>query len=170
MVLRLGVGGYAFSVSHNLQGDSFSLKTSMISADLLADWHLFTNGFRLSAGPTFQDFQATGTASASSGSIDINGTSYLISQIGALHAAVTDNKFGGYFGMGYDATHFAPGNFRMSFDLGGIYAGAPKVNLTTDRSVPGLQSNLTAEEQSIQSSLKYLSVYPVVSIAAKYSF
>lgn len=171
MVLRLDGGGYAFSVTHELQDNSFSLQASLISAALIADWHLFSNGFRLSAGPTFQDFQATGSALVANGStVTINGTPYSTSEIGSLHARITDNKVGGYFGIGYDVIHFAPGRFRISFDLGGIYVGAPKIDLTTDKSVPGLADNLQAEEQTIESSLKYLSVYPVLTITAKYSF
>jgi hypothetical protein len=171
MVVRVIGGGYGLSLTREVQDNSFSAKASLVNAGLIADFHVFSNGFRLSAGPTFQDFQASGSAIPASGStITINGISYQTSQIGGLHASVTDNKLGGYFGIGYDAIHFAPGRFSLNVDLGGVYTGTPKINLTTDNSVPGLASNLQAEEQTIQGQLKYLSVYPVITIGAKYSF
>ena len=171
LVLRAAGGGYGLSLSHDLQGNSFSLQASMIDARLLADWHPFSNGFRVSVGPSFQDFHATGTAAPANGTtLSINGTPFQTSQIGNLHASITSNQFGGYFGIGYDAIHFSGDRFAVGFDLGGIYAGTPKTALTTDRSVPGLASNLAAAESSAQGTLKYLSVYPVLTITAKYRF
>lgn len=171
MVLRLDAGGYAFSLTHDLQANTYSLNASLLSAALIADWHVLGNGFRLSAGPTFQDFQAAGSALVANGStISINGTPYSSAEIGTLHAAITDNKIGGYLGIGYDAIHFTPGHIGVSVDVGAIYVGAPKINLTTTKSVPGLAANLQAEEQNIASTLTYLSVYPVVSVTAKYGF
>lgn len=170
IVLRLDAGGYAFSLSRGIDGTNYSLKASMISAAAIADWHPFSNGFRLSGGPTFQNLQLNGSAIPSSGTFTINGTTYSTSQTGNLNASLTDNKIGGYFGLGYDAIHFAADRFRITFDVGGIYVGTPKISLTSQNSIPGLAANLQAEEQTVQGTLKYLSVYPVLTIGAKYSF
>lgn len=170
LVLRLTGNGYAFSFSHEIQSDDFSLNASLVEAGLLADWHPFNNAFRLSAGPTFQDFRAAGSAAAQNGTITINGNPYQVSQIGTLHASVSDNLFGGYFGLGYDAIHFAEGRFGISFDVGGIYAGSPKISLTTTGSAPGLSTDLAAEQSSIQNAARYFCVYPVLAVTAKYGF
>ena len=171
MVVRLDGGGYSLSLSRNIQGNNYSLQPSLIDAGLFADWHPFANGFRVSAGPTFQNLQISGSAVPAAGStVAINGNTYQSSQIGTLHAAMTDNKVGGYLGIGYDAIHYAPGHFGVSFDVGAIYAGSPKINLSTDKSVPGLATDLAAAQSSIQNSLKYLGFYPVVAVTAKYGF
>ena len=107
----------------------------------------------------------------SGGNFTINNTEYSVAALGALHAAVEGgNKIGPYAGIGYDSTHFSSGPLSLSLDVGAIYTGQPKVALSTDKSVPGLDSNLRAEEKKIEDKIKYFSFYPVIMLAGKFRF
>jgi len=44
------------------------------------------------------------------------------------------------------------------------------VALSTDRPAPGLDSDLSAEQQKIASELKRFGFYPVIMLAGKYRF
>jgi hypothetical protein len=169
MVLRADGSGFSLSVTKTLSGNPYVIDAKALSAGLTADWHPFANGFRLSGGGRYLDMRLSG--SASGGNFTINNTEYSVAALGALHAAVEGgNKIGPYAGIGFDSTHFSSGPLSLSLDVGAIYTGQPKVALSTDKSVPGLDTNLRAEEKKIEDTIKYFSFYPVIMLAGKFRF
>jgi hypothetical protein len=169
MVLRANGSGFALSMTKTYSSNAFGIDANVLSAGLTADWHPFANGFRLSGGGRYLDMSFSGSANASS--FTINNTSYSAAAIGGLHASVDGgNKIGPYAGIGYDSTHFSSWPFALSLDVGAIYAGQPSVVLRTDKTVPGLDTDLAAEQKKIADALKYFSFYPVITLAAKYRF
>ena len=77
-----------------------------------------------------------------------------------------------YFGIGYGESAYSDDGLSVSFDLGVMYTGSPKVSLTADgllASDSTFMSDLDEEEKNISSS-SYFKVYPVISIGITYKF
>ncbi|MEA2905589.1 MAG: hypothetical protein QOI12_2976 [Alphaproteobacteria bacterium] len=170
MVLRANASGFSVSGTRTYRNNTFQGSAKVLGAGLLADLHPFSNGFRFSAGVRYHDFQPSGSVNAAVAVITINNTPYPTTAIGALHAKIKTNTVGPYLGLGFDSTHFSSGNFFFGFDLGAIYLGKPKVALSTDRNVPGLDTDLGAEEKKINDQIKNFGIYPVIMLTGKYRF
>jgi hypothetical protein len=170
VVIRANGSGYSYSRTQGLSSNSFAIDTSLLSFGLIADLHPFSSGFRISGGVRYHDMHLAGSITPDVATVTINGVSYPIAVIGTLHADVTGNKIAPYLGLGFDSSHFYPSNFSLSFDVGAVYFGNPKVVLSTDGTAPGLEANLRAEEEKVQDALKFLQFYPVAMLTAKFVF
>jgi hypothetical protein len=162
--------------------DNFNFSLSQIAAGGLVDVHPFRNGFRIVGGVEYADFNFRQSNSTQT-TYTINNQSYTFAQIGNLYTSVTiKNKAAPYVGLGWDSAFYcgyidvsslAPrcDRFTIGFDLGALYTGGVTVSQTSDKSVPGLAANLTAESDSLQSTFnKFYSFYPVAMLTAKFRF
>ncbi len=81
------------------------------------------------------------------------------------------NQIAPYLGFGWNSAHVGGSGFSLSLDLGVLYVGDAQAKLTTTQLVPGLQADLDAEVQDIKDQYgKFGQFWPVVSVAAKYTF
>ena len=101
------------------------------------------------------------------GDVEINGTIYSPAEIGILTGTVLTKELSPYAGIGLGNP---AGRSRIGFflDLGVAFHGTPGFTLTavggSANNLPQFQSDLAAEEQSIQDELVNITVYPVVAI------
>ena len=145
---------------------------------LVADFHPGGGAFRLSAGLGYNNNRLELTASGSSGTVDINGRTYNIADIGRLTGSLRFNRSNPYFGVGWgSASRSAHGTgLFFSADLGALFA-KPVVRLNancgaafTSQQCAQLQSDLRAEEQSFEDSTGFRTWYPVLSFGIGYRF
>ncbi|WP_027469974.1 hypothetical protein [Deefgea rivuli] len=160
-------------ISNGAHWDSTS---KMLTAGLLADYHPFDNGFKVTAGAYYNDNHGDGTAQPVDGTIKIGKNYYKANQVSNSHATGSlNNKFSPYLGVGYGySASKDPARSGLSFtaDLGVMYQGSANVTYSAtclDASVCGqLQSDVTHEAQRIADDHK--NFYPVVSIGVGYRF
>lgn len=169
LVLRANGSGFKYDTSQTVDGNAFDFKTSLVSAGLIADFHPFSGGFRLSLGGRYHDMKLSGSAKID-GTISIGDHDYTAAQIGKLTGTITGEKFAPYIGLGYDSAHDNQGPFSLSLDVGALYLGEPSAKLSTDQTVAGLDADLRKEEADINKSINAFGFYPVVQLAAKYRF
>jgi hypothetical protein len=164
----------------------YDFTLSEFTAGALLDFHPFQNGFRVVGGARYADFNFVQSKSYASDYVySINGKPYTTAQIGALSTAVNvRNQVAPYIGFGWDSVHYfssirAPDaswvgeKFTVGFDLGALYTGGVKVNMTTDEPVPGssLPHDLATESQHLAKTLnKIYFFYPVAMTTFKYRF
>ena len=170
LVLRINGNWADLGYDEAVDGNAFSGSVKIAGAGLIADWHPFENGFRLSGGVRYHFSEFSGSISGEN--IEVNGTTYTPAQYGSLVAKVRNgNEIAPYLGFGWDSSHFNSSGFALALDIGALYIGQPKTSLTTSRHVPGLQADLDAEVKKIQDEFgRFGQFWPVISLTAKYRF
>ena len=177
--LRGGYSQMEFNRNFTSNGSQFNGKLKLGGWDLLLDAHPFANGFRLSAGayiPSTQ-FNLTGTPTGA-GSYTINGNTYSSSQVSSLDGSAKYSGVKPYLGLGYDTFNSANnGGLYFTSDIGVIFSGAPKVSLTATCAAgtsvgicSALNSDVTAQQQTINNTLSKYNLLPVLQLGVGYRF
>jgi hypothetical protein len=146
----------------------------------LVDYHPWKNsGFRLTGGLVFQDNNIEGNGKSNSDQkIQIGDQEYTSDQLGSVKAKVSfPNSVAPYLGIGW-GNAVKPGNrWSFSANLGVMFTGSPKVNLTpqfgaaaTPQIQDQIQSDVERERQQLENDLKWLNIYPVLSLGISYQF
>jgi len=174
---RLGINAFNYSSSGTHNTINYNSKLQLQTVDALADWFLFDNNFRVSAGVFYNNNQATLTGQPTGGSYVINGTTYSAAQVGSLQGKMTFNNFAPYFGIGWGDPVSSGAGWSVSSDLGILFQGAPKATLTaacgagmTAPQCTALQNNATAEQSQLENSLRNYRYYPIASISVNYQW
>lgn len=171
---RFGVRGWinGGSVSYDWDdsGIRYDGKFRFGTGFLLADWHPYATGFRISGGLAYNNQRFAGTARPGGGTININGTHYSSAQVGSLEGRVTFSRASPYFGVGWGLTPRAGSRLYFSADLGVMYQ-RPSATLTGNcgPALPAslctqLQSDIRAEEAEFRDVSDDLRLYPVISV------
>lgn len=171
LVVRLGGNWGELSYDSTVDANAFSGNARVYGAGIIADWHPFTNGFRLSGGVRYHRSEFTGQV-RSGQDIEVNGNTYTAAEYGTLEARVTNgNPVAPYLGLGWDSSHYNESGFALSIDVGVLYVGDPNARLTSSLNVPGLQDDLDAEVKKVKDDYgRYGRFWPVVSVAGHYRF
>jgi hypothetical protein len=134
---------------------------------LLADWHPYATGFRLSGGLAYSNQRFAGAARLGAGTININGTHYSSAQVGSLDGRVTFSRASPYLGVGWGLTPRTRSRLYFSADLGVMYQRPSAV--LTGNCGPALPASLCAhdmraEEAEFRDAADDLRLYPVISV------
>lgn len=188
---NIRAGGNFIGLSHTFHQDgiNYNGNLSWRSGDASLDWFpfggfhvspglIFYNGNKISATasvPGGQDFSLNGTGYVSKASDPINGS-------GAVTFTKVDPKITVGFG---NLVPRSGRHWSILGELGIAYSGSPKaalafqgtacdqqtglicVNAATD---PTFQSNVVAEQNKINSNLKFFQFYPIASIGFGFNF
>jgi hypothetical protein len=175
--LRGAWHGGSISRDYTESGVRYDGKWDFSTALALVDFHPGSGSFRLSAGIAYNGNKLNGTARGSSGTIDINGRTYNISDVGTIDGSVRFNRTNPYFGVGWGSaskTH-GPGLF-FSADIGALFV-KPTVRLNGNcgaalsaQECSQFQSDLRAEEADFEDGFGYRRIYPVLSFGLGYRF
>jgi len=145
---------------------------------ILFDFHPTGGRFRVSVGLGYNDNHLELTARGTSGTIELNGTSYSLSSIGTVHGVAGFQRTSPYLGVGWgSASKSALGTgVFFSADLGVLFTD-PRVSLTAEcgagMSAPQcaqFQNDLAAEAQAFKDSFAIHGGYPVLSFGVGYRF
>lgn len=124
----------------------------------LADWHPFTNGFRLSGGVMYNGLEGRGGAVPSE-NVEVGNNTYTPDEVGELNATVNfGSKVAPYVGLGFGNAVTRKVGFL--FDLGVIYAGAPNVDIEAT----GMLTPTAEEAPQMEQNLEWAQWYPIVSL------
>ena len=172
--LRFNINGLNYSDTQTDSDTEFEGTLNLLTAGVLVDYYPFTTNFRLSTGLYYNGNNFTGTAKPTAGTtIDIDGTTYSITDIGSLDSKITFNTISPYLGLGWGNDARDKG-WGFTFDLGVLYHGQGKSDLTANVINPAIaaqiESDIVKEEASINDDLGKVKLYPVVSLGVNYTF
>ena len=134
---------------------------------LLADWHPYATGFRLSGGLAYSDQRFAGAARLGAGTINGSGTPYSSARVGSLDGRLTFSRASPYLGVGWGLTPRTGSRLYFSADLGVMYQ-RPSVMLMSNCG-PAMPASLCAqdiraEEAEFRDAEDHLRLYPVISV------
>jgi len=175
--LRANLFGGSISHATTESGVHYDSRMRFETAMGLLDFFPAAGRFRLSAGVAYNNnrLDLRARAASSSGTIDINDTTYNISDIGPVTGELRFNKANPYFGVGWGngSRNLGVGLF-FSSDLG-IMIVNPRVRLNANcpstfspAQCAQLDNNLREEEQQFKDDWGYHSWYPVLSFGIGY--
>jgi hypothetical protein len=166
--LSLSKLNYNFQTTQDQLNYDATFKLGSVAA--LADWHVFGGFTHLTAGIIFNNNDFTMTAVPVGSTFTINGTVYNTSQISSLNATVTFNKVAPYLGFGWSGRASKTG-FSFKSDIGVMFIGSPKSELSVTGSGAGAAANdVAAAQAKLDQDLEKIRVYPVVSFGVGYAF
>lgn len=169
---RLQLNNFTYSYDATKSNVDYSLDLKLDSYGALLDWHPFAGPFRVSAGVYANNNEIDGLGKPSSGTYDINGTTYSSSQVGSLSAKIDFNSTVGYFGIGWGQSPEESG-WGFTADLGVLFQGSPNAKLAASgpaASNSTFQQDLAQEQAQLQSDLNGFDSYPVISLGVSYTF
>ncbi len=168
--LRSGFNFFPTDIDFKISDIPYQIDFASPTFTFVLDLYL-VGPLRLSGGGVFfpDDIVLAGEITAP---VPINGTVYSPSQIGTLTGTIFTNELSPYAGIGLGN----PGRSKFGFflDLGVAFHGTPGFTLTavggSSNNLLQFQSDLAAEEQSIQNELTNIIVYPVVAMGFSIGF
>lgn len=171
--LRAGFNNYTYSYSSVESDIDYNLDLDLRSISLLADWHVFSGNFRISAGMMSNSNELFGTGRPTGGTYEIGNETYTAEQVGTLSMGMDFNSTAPYVGIGFGNAVGTNGRWRISTDVGVLFQGSPRARLSADGSFsdePEFQAELRREEASLQEDIDSFEYYPVISIGLSYRF
>ncbi|MFQ5546353.1 MAG: hypothetical protein ACE5FE_10265, partial [Acidiferrobacterales bacterium] len=113
------------------------------------------------------------------GTLDLNDATVKASDLLTAKGQVEFGGLATYVGIGWGNATRTNGRLHYSFDLGMIFLGSPKVDLSVMGMIPDairpyagaeLQTILAAEQKELEEELEDLEIFPVVSFGLSYRF
>jgi len=169
----LRIGGNFFSLTRNISSNDIEYhgKADLQSGAFTADWYPFLAGFRLSGGIRLNGNKATVDALPNgNGTITINHVAYSAAG-SSVNGQITFKDVAPYAGVGYSGT--LPFGLTLGFDLGAMFQGTPRSELTAQGLItqaPGFAADLAQENQSLHDKIKDFTIYPVAEVTVGWRF
>lgn len=167
---RLGFSFFSYSVDGGGSStDDYSYKASLglFSISALADYFPFKKGFKVTAGLVINlnKFKADMKPNKS---YTVGGDFYTADLLGTMQADISFNKVAPYIGIGFGNPTAGSRGLGFTLDIGTMYQGAPKADL----SATGLIEPSASPEQKekLESNLNWFKWYPVFSFGLTYKF
>jgi len=176
--IRSGYNAFNYNGTITKDNNPYDYTLKLNSFPLLVDWHPFNgSGFRMSTGVLFNNnkVDASGQMNTSV-TFRIGDKEYTVSELGTLTGGVTVNSTAPYAGIGWgNAADDNDGGLSFTIDLGVVFQGSPKVSLSPGNTniyakYPEFQAELNKEIAKLESDIKNLQYYPVVSLGLAYGF
>ena len=145
-------------------GSRFDGKSRFGTGFLLADWHPYASGFRLSGGLAYSNQRFAGAARLGAGTINANGINYSSAQIGSLDGRVTFSRASPYLGVGWGLTPRTRSRLYFSADLGVMYQRPSAMLMGGCGSALPASLCAHAEEAEFREAADDLRLYPVISV------
>jgi hypothetical protein len=179
--LRLNANGFNYTTtdtsdySDYLEADTeYKLQT----IGLLVDYHLLQ--FRVTTGIYINNniFTET-TRPTSSENVFLNNKPYSSSSIVEVEAEVSFDTVAPYIGVGWgnNGNRDGWGGWNLTIDVGLMYHGDPKLDLTVktksglpEKMISAIEADALVEEEIQEEDLSDFPFYPVVMIGLNYSF
>jgi hypothetical protein len=164
--VRLNADSYKYSRTFNQDGIDYDAKATLKTGSLLFDWYPFSNNFRISAGPMYNGNKLGLSTPVTTVTLGDNNTQYTAS----LDGRVEFKKVVPYAGIGYGRP--IGSGLSLTFDLGVVFQGTPTATLNGTCTGPcgNFQSDLKAQEATLNDDIKDFRYYPVVALGLAYTF
>jgi hypothetical protein len=177
-VLSVGFGINKFSKSKLLTKSNIDYNGDIDfkSASIIANYHPWSNGFRLRAGAYYNNNKINLTANSSTGDLTIGGTAFTGADI-TLNGNLSFQKFAPYVGIGYGSEPFGDNNLSFDLDIGVMRSpvraqlnGTCTVGVGAATVCNTFNTELVNEQRALTKDTDDLDLYPVISLGLLYRF
>lgn len=192
--LNARVGGSFFSISADAEGDddpntagsalSFDGDLDLASGQVLADWHPFSGGFRISGGLFLNgnEFSASARCNDTANGCEVGGQNFSAADIGVISAVSDFDSVVPYVGIGWGNAVEKNKTWGFQADLGVVFQGETNIQLSQQGGcVTGnaaqqaqcrsdVDNQLAEEQRQINDDLDEFDIYPLLSIGVTYRF
>lgn len=179
--LRIGASYALLHYPFNIDGIDYTPGLKFTSGRATVDWFPHHGAFHISAGALYFRNAIGGAADVvEGGTFSLGGTNYINTVDDPIHGTATiayGKQIAPLVLLGFGNILPRSGrHLSMPFEFGGAYLQPPTLNLklsgtacTTEgcfnaATDPEVQSNLTKEVNTLQSDIRFLQIYPVVSL------
>ena len=171
IAFRAGLNGSQLGFDGEESGIEYDFDLVWDSLSVAVDFHPLKSALRLSGGFMRNDnrLEAVGR---STGNTTIGDTTYTPQEIGTLSGLVSFDDTAPFVGVGWDWSR-GKRLFGMSFDIGVVSQGAPRVALTGTGTLlgdPAFESDIAAEEAELTRSLDDLELVPYMTLGFVFRF
>ncbi|MEW6331180.1 MAG: hypothetical protein AB1560_06955 [Pseudomonadota bacterium] len=166
----LGFNSYDIETTDSASDIDYDFDFELQSVALLANYHPFGGGFRVTGGALYNQNELKLTGRPTGSTYVINGQTYTASQVGTLNGTLVFDKTAPYLGLGWGNR---PGSrVGVAFDIGALYQGSPGLSLSATGALsdPALAADLERERRSAEEDLSDFKWYPVVSLGVYFHF
>jgi len=167
--LRLQGNGFNYNYTDNQPDLAMDAKLKLMTVGLIADYHPFNNGFRLSAGGYYNNNKLDYSVTPTAGTFTIGATSYTAAQAGTVQSTVRFDKFAPYVGIGWGNAVSEGSAWGFNVEAGAMYQGTPTVTFTSTGGAVSA-ADIAAERIDMQNQAKSYKVYPVLALGVSYAF
>lgn len=179
LVLRGSYNQLGLKYSTSEDELDYDAKFKFDNALLGLDWYPFSGSFRLSAAYTMNKNNLTLTAKPnSSGTFELDGTTYLASELGNMRVKLDYPSSAPYLGFGWGNPVYAGKGLGMTFDIGVVMTGSADVglNINCGPAIAGtprcdqLKASAEAERKTVEDDIGDLKLWPLVQLGLTYQF
>ncbi len=176
--VRLGISALNYSRTVNSNQIQVDGKLKLSGVSLLADYHPYASGLRLSGGLYIPKFEFGGDGSyAQTGTVNLNNRTYTSAQVPGVRGMASWSGAKPYLGIGYDGFNGAKaGEFFFGYDAGVAFIGKPKTSLVATcgtvsaATCTQINADIQVEKASFDTRINKLKLFPVVHLGAGYRF
>ena len=169
--VRVGASFFPYSTDLDEDGINYNARLKLGAIPFALDVFPMKNWLRFSGGLVINLNDVAGKATSFSGTIDLGGTTYELSDLGQLNAKVKFNRAAPYLGFGFNNPIKKSGHLGFFTDLGVMYHGNPKTSMAaTNQTIPGLQESIDREVQNLNRDFEGFSWFPVIQFGISYKF
>lgn len=164
----LGLNTFTLNMTQNNSDNEFDVEFKLQTFALLGNYHPFEGVFLLTGGLMLNGNKLSMTAKPT-GIYDIGGTTYTAAQVGTLKSTVDFNPIAPYLGLGWGKS--AGSGFGVTFDMGILFQGAPKFDMSASGLIandPTFIAKLKQEEADAADGMKGFTMFPVISLGLNY--
>ena len=174
---RVGLNYAGFGINSTTNDIKYDGNLNLFSATALVDYYPFglDSWLSVTGGLAYQNNRLSGKAVPSgTGTVTVNNTQYPLAGDSSINGTFSfPNSIAPYLGIGF-STQIA-GGFGIYSNLGVIFAGTPKAEITSSgsiNSIPGFQNDLAAEVKKSQDEVNknVPGIYPVLTFGLSYKF
>jgi hypothetical protein len=168
--VRGGINGSSYDTDSTKSGIRYDFSLDFDSIAVGVDFHPLKSPLRISAGLVSNDNALTARSTVGQ-NFTIGGQSYSAEEVGTLGGRIGVDGTAPYVGIGWDWSR----NKRVgvSFDIGVLQQGTPKVSLFADGPIagnPDFLDDLREEEIELSDALDDYDLYPYGTLGVVFRF
>lgn len=171
--IRAGAHYFKFGQKLSKGGNEYDFDLKLKSFSALADWHVFGGAFRITGGAVLDKNNLDGDAITSNG-FNIGDMVFTSEEVGILTGNVHFREVSPYLGIGWGNPVAKDSGWTFMVDLGVMFAGTAKVDLSsvggTLSDQPLFLTELRKEEDNVRGELNNFKYYPVISLGLSRKF
>ncbi len=170
--MRVGMNAYDYDTDASTSGIEYDATLELDSYYVTGNINFPLSPLRLTAGVFANNNEVALTSQDSGGQdIELGGVPLPPDVVGTLTGRTYFEDYAPYLGIGIDFEPFD--KLGLNFDLGVLWQGEPKIDLSADGTGSGqlpFEAALELERRLLEDELSDYKAYPVVSLAFIYNF
>jgi hypothetical protein len=166
---RVGINSFKRTYNSSSGTANYDFKVQLQTASVLADWYPFEGRFRTSAGLLYNNDKLTLKAVPGVSGYTVGGVTY--TGVTSVDATIAFNKVAPYFGIGWGNPVANDKGWGLVSDIGVMFQGKPKTNLTVAcvTACP-TATDIANENAKLESDLSHFKWWPVISLGISYQW